>query len=229
MQKHRLTGTKEKRECLAEDVTEADFRNYIAAANQAISPFDYEIRDTLHQTSRRRVYCLINSTSDALTQLATIHTPDEIGFLKRILDAMFETYNTPGREIMAITSLQAMKLAKVSSASRRETENGSETQGSAGQGVTMVQAEKMLKSLVDEGWFEKSRKGYYSLSVRALMELRGWLLETYNEPDDDDNEESTPERIKMCMGCKEIITMVSPDLSSLNRRPGTRCWCSGQF
>ncbi len=74
----------------------------------------------------------------------------------------------------------------------------------------MSQAEKMMKTLVEEGWFEKSIKGFYSLSSRALMELRGWLWETYNDVDvDEGDEERIPRRIKQCFACKEIITMVS--------------------
>lgn len=155
------------------------------------------------------MYALVNSTSDPIIQLATVHTAEEISFLKRVLDAMFETYNTSRHEVMAITSMQAMRLHKPSDNDRRETQNGTETQGSAGQGLKMVEAEKMLKTLVDEGWFEKSRKGFYSLSPRALMELRGWLIETYNDVDEDDDEEEerTP-RIKQCAACKEIVTMV---------------------
>ena len=222
-----LTITLEKREYLVEDVTEADFNNFIATANHAISSFDLEIRSTFHQLTRKRVYALINSTSDDLTQLATIHTPDEISFLKRVLDSMFETHNTPQYEIMAITSMQAIALAKApSEAARRETQNGTETQGSTGQGLTMMQAEKMLKSLVDEGWFEKSRKGYYSLSPRALMELRGWLSATYNDVDDED-EGGDGRRIKTCLGCKEIITTVSTgdrwNLRVLTSLQGQRC------
>lgn len=197
----------EKRETLAEDVTQADFNSYISAANNAISPFDLEIRSTYHQSTRSRVYALVNSTSDPITQLATIHTPDEISFLKRILDAMFETYNTPRHEVMAITSMQAIKLHKTPTEEGRQTQNGSETQGSAGQSLTMGQAEKMMKTLVEEGWFEKSIKGFYSLSPRALMELRGWLWETYNDVDEDEGEEErVSKKIKQCFACKEIIT-----------------------
>ncbi|KAL8717460.1 MAG: hypothetical protein Q9225_005299 [Loekoesia sp. 1 TL-2023] len=126
---------------------------------------------------------------------------------------MFETYNTPRHEVMAITSMQAVRLHKPPDNERRETQNGTETQGSAGQGLKMVEAEKMLKMLVEEGWFEKSRRGFYSLSPRALMELRGWLIETYNDPDEEDddaNEERLP-RIKQCAACKEIVTMRSRD------------------
>lgn len=144
-------------------------------------------------------------------QLATIHTADEISFLKRLLDAMFETYNTIRQEICAITSMQAMKLAKPPIEDRRETQDGSTTQGSSGQGLTLLQAEKTLQSLVDEGWFEKSRKGFYTLSPRALMELRGWLLETYNSVDseDEDGVENRINKVKVCVACKEILTSVS--------------------
>ncbi|MCJ1476936.1 hypothetical protein MMC13_005605 [Lambiella insularis] len=197
----------EKRETLPGDVTEADFNSYIAAANNAISRYDFEIRSSFHHTSRVHVYALVNSTSDPITQLATTHAPDEISFMKRVLDAMFETYNTPRREVMAITSTDAMNLSKPAT-NRRETQNGSTTQGSAGQGITMSQAEKMLSTLVAEGWFERSRKGYYSLSPRALMELRVWLVETYNDggDEDDDDEGSRGVKIKQCYACKEIIT-----------------------
>ena len=153
----------------------------------------------------------MNSTSDPIIQLATIHTADEISYLKRVLDAMFETYNTQRHEIMAITSMQALRLSKASESSRRVTQNGSTTQGSGGQGLTLAEAEKMLKTLVDEGWFEKSRKGFYSLSPRALMELRGWLIETYNEveEEDEDDDQEMMQRIKQCAACKDIVTVVS--------------------
>ena len=92
-------------------------------------------------------------------------------------------------------------------------QNGTETQGSAGQSLTQVQAEKMMNTLVEEGWFEKSQRNFYSLSPRALMELRGWLLETYNDVDDEEDgeeegEASVSKRIKLCFACKEIITTV---------------------
>ncbi|KAL8955519.1 MAG: hypothetical protein Q9183_006612 [Haloplaca sp. 2 TL-2023] len=107
---------------------------------------------------------------------------------------------------MAITSMQAVRLAKPPDNDRRETQDGSTTQGTAGQGLKMVEAEKMLKTLVDEGWFEKSKKGYYSLSPRALMELRGWLIETYNEVDEDDDDDERVPRVKQCVACKEVVT-----------------------
>lgn len=213
---------------LATDVSEVDFNNYIRMANKAISPFDLEIRDTEHQISGKRIYSLINSTDNPLTQLATSYTADEISYLKRVLDFMFENNNTARKEIMAITSMDAVRLAKApndSSSTSRESQQqqtGSAavattttTQGSSGQSLTMVQAQKMLENLVVEGWFEKSAKGFYSLSPRALMELRGWLVDTYNDTEEEEEVEAGVLKIKSCFSCKGIITVVStpPDLS----------------
>ncbi|CZT15904.1 related to DNA repair protein Nse1 [Ramularia collo-cygni] len=186
----------------SEDVDQTDFENYIYSINNEISPFDYEIRSSIHQTSRERVYALINTTSDALTQMSTIHTADEIAFVKRVLDAMFDTHNTPRAEVMAVTSMQALKLSK--DPHRRETQ----TQSAQG-GLTMSQAEKVLADMVLEGWFEQSENGYYSLSPRALMELRSWLVHTYNEaPEDvDEGDEEPHERVKSCELCQDIVTV----------------------
>lgn len=223
---------KERRRTLATDVSEAEFNNYITMANKAISPFDLEIRNTEHQISGKRTYSLINSTDNPITQLATSYTADEISYLKRVLDFMFETNNTTRKEIMAITSMDAVRLAKApndssssttsSGGGRESQQNGSgaataaaaaaavtTTQGSSGQSLTMVQAQKMLDNLLVEGWFEKSGKGFYSLSPRALMELRGWLVDTYNDVEEDEEGEAGVLKIKSCFSCKGIITVVS--------------------
>lgn len=199
---------------LAADVTEVEFNNYITMANKAISPFDLEIRNTEHQISGKRTYSLINSTDNPLTQLATSYTADEISYLKRVLDFMFDSNNTARKEIMAITSMDAVRLAKAPNDSSRESQQtgSAVTQGSSGQSLTMVQAQKVLDNLVLEGWFEKSAKGFYSLSPRALMELRGWLVDTYNDVEEEEEGETGILKIKSCFSCKGIITVVSTPL-----------------
>ncbi|KFY47508.1 hypothetical protein V496_10625 [Pseudogymnoascus sp. VKM F-4515 (FW-2607)] len=186
-----------------DEVTMADFDSYVHAASAALSPFDYEIRSTLHQVSKERIWALVNTTSDALTQLATVRTADEIAFIKRVLDAMFETYNTERQEVMAITSMQAMKVAKADERRRQSNGAGEESQ-SADKGLTHGQAEKLMLSLVEEGWFERSEKGWFTLSPRALMELKSWLSATYNDPDAEAGEW---QHIKNCEACKGIVTM----------------------
>jgi len=183
-----------------------DFKSYISAAADALSPFDYEIKTTLHQTTRQRTWSLINSTSDPLTQIATIHTAEEIGFTKRMLDAMFETFNTRRKEVMAVTGMQALsqKILKGSGGGGRASLGEGEGEKAADKGLTSREAETLLDALITEGWFERSREGFYTLSPRALMELRSWLVETYNEETDDPGEW---QRIKFCEACKEIVTV----------------------
>ena len=186
------TAQSPDRPTLPEDISQEDFDSYIHTLNASISPFDLEIRSTLHQTSRTRVYALVNTTSDALTQMATVHSADEIAFVKRVLDAMFETHNIQRAEVMAVTSMQALKLAKPPNDVRRR-ESGTQTQTAGAQtALTMSQAEKVMAQMVAEGWFELSQKGFYTLSPRALMELRGWLIDAYN---DQRNEEEETKRM----------------------------------
>ncbi|KAJ5594614.1 uncharacterized protein N7459_000822 [Penicillium hispanicum] len=223
----------ERRSISPDDVTQEHLSSYISSANSAISPFDLEIRSSLRQLAKRnnnetpegppsRVYALVNTTSDPLTQLATTYTADEIAFVKRVLDYMFVTNNTRLCEGMVIRSTQAMHLAHVSAdASRRRatstgTQQTQQTQGGAAQNLSMKQAEEVMKRLVEEGWLEKSRKDFFSLTPRALMELRGWLVLTYNDTVDG----RRIDRIKFCAACKDLITV--------GQRCGTRD-CSGRL
>lgn len=179
-------------------------------ANRTISQFDFEIRSSLPQNpqptedspSPQRVWALINNTSDPLTQLATTYTPDEISFVKRLLDYMFHTNNTVRTEGMCAPQLQAVGLHKISSGGRHSTSNDqSQTSNAAAQSLTMTQAEKMILHMIEEGWLQKSQKGYLSLTPRALMELRGWLLVEYND--------GGANKIKFCAACKDMVTVVS--------------------
>ncbi|KAI9652042.1 MAG: hypothetical protein M1831_007234 [Alyxoria varia] len=211
-----IMSAQQGRGVLVEDITQPDFDSYISALNGAISPYDFEIRYTIPQrykTARaERMYALVNTTSDPITQLATTHTADEMAFVQRVLDDMFEKYNTPQRETMAIKGIQAVNLAR-SSSNRASGQHividgdEAETQASTSNSgaLTKTQAQNVMDSLVDEGWFRRVGD-YYTLSPRAIMELRGWLVETYNEPPDEDG---TPgvERIKSCQACREIVTM----------------------
>ncbi|TAQ85357.1 hypothetical protein B7494_g6325 [Chlorociboria aeruginascens] len=187
----------------SEAVTQQDLDSFISAAADALSPFDYEIRSTHHQVSKERIYAIVNSNSDPLTQLATIRTPEEIFYVKRVLDEMFEGHNTRGKEVMAISSMEAIRAKLIKGTGRQSMERERDETQVTDRGVTKEQAERTLANLVTEGWFERSREGYYTLSPRALMELRTWLVETYN--DSDDPEEWQP--IKFCGACKEIVTI----------------------
>ncbi|KAI0860604.1 Nse1 non-SMC component of SMC5-6 complex-domain-containing protein [Xylaria cubensis] len=191
----------------SEQITQEDFDSYVSAASAAISPFDLEIRSTMHQLRKERVYAVVNTTSDPMTQLATLHSADEIAFVKRVIDAMFERYNTPRMEALCLDEMQANKLRVPPRPEENEDEpmmeNG-EGQSQAPKGLKSSEVESVMRSMVDEGWFERSRDGFYYLSARALLELRSWLLDSYNDPD---AEEGEWQRVKFCEACKDVVTI----------------------
>lgn len=193
------------------DITREDLDSYVTLANRALSPLDLEIRSTQHQTTRDRVYALVNTTSDSMTQLATTYSADEIAFVKKMLDAMFIKNNRGRTEAMCISSIEVVQLSRKSS--RRDTGGQEGQEGDAaskGKKLTGSEVEELMRKLEYEGWIEKSDAGFYALSPRALMELRQWLIETYNDVDDDveDEEAARRKKIKSCNACREIITIV---------------------
>ncbi|KAI1767751.1 Nse1 non-SMC component of SMC5-6 complex-domain-containing protein [Hypoxylon sp. FL1150] len=231
----------------AADVTLEDFQSYVSAASAAASAFDMEIRSTTHQVTRERVYALVNTTSDAVTQLATLYSAEETAFVKRVLDAMFDRYNTPRMEMLCIDGMQANKLRSVPRGEEESNENGGDSSiiingnGKAGEGgggeeegggggeeegggggggkgtqtqtvgglkgLRPTEVEHVMTTMVESGWFERSRAGFYSLSARALMELRSWLTDAYNDPDVDASDKTTWQRVKFCEACREVVTV----------------------
>jgi hypothetical protein len=171
--------------------------------------------------SKSHIYALVNTTSDALTQLATTFSPDEIAYIKRLLDCMFETNNTRQREIMAVSYRDAGRLAKAPRGAARQSQinnnadhpdqSTSQVEAAPVKGIDMNQSDNVLQQLVDQGFFRKSRVAqadYFSLAPRGLMELRAYLKETYNEPaDPDDPDDEGIIRIRDCEGCREIVTV----------------------
>ncbi|KAF2000053.1 hypothetical protein P154DRAFT_620463 [Amniculicola lignicola CBS 123094] len=210
-----MSAENPNRPYLEGDVTQADIVTHLQLINTRLSPLDYEIKSMKEQEKRTTLFALVNTTSDLSTQFATTFSPDEIAYIKRLLDAMFETNNTRTREVMAVGGMQPIQLAKAPRS--RESRGGDDTvvEGTQGESVvpgaktiTHADAERVLETLVAQSFFAKSRAGYYTLAPRALLELRGYLKETYNEPAGEDPEvEPALLRIRDCEACKEIVTV----------------------
>ncbi|RDA85283.1 hypothetical protein CP532_5904 [Ophiocordyceps camponoti-leonardi (nom. inval.)] len=181
-------------------ISEDFFASYLDMISEAASMFDYEIRSTVHQLSQQRVYALVNTSSDPQTQLATIYNAEELAFIKRLLDGIFDKYNRPRMELLAITEMQAIKFARPN---RRQSRPGEGEQSSNDKGLKHSEVESVLAGLVQGGWLEKSSSGFYSVTPRALLELRPWLIEMYNDPDASQEDW---QRIKFCEACKDIVT-----------------------
>ncbi|EPS38091.1 hypothetical protein H072_8184 [Dactylellina haptotyla CBS 200.50] len=206
----------------ANSITVKQVSDILHTIQNAISPFDLDLRDMLDQEDGKRYYSLINSADDEIIRFATTHTPDEISYFKRLLDEMFDTNNTRYAEIMAVTSVRAISLNKNPPAEREnrviatQGANGEEaTQvfAGAGIGLTKLEAEDCLTRFVDEGWLERNSAGFHFLSTRALLELELYLNETYNVEEEEEHEDGTvtrgarKQRIKTCHVCKYIHTI----------------------
>ncbi|KAJ4294798.1 hypothetical protein N0V88_005032 [Collariella sp. IMI 366227] len=194
-----------------DSITIAEFQNFIRSAREAVEPLDFDIRNTRDQVrvGGERVWAFVNAHSDPATQMSTSRSPEEVAYIKRLLDAMFETYNTPRMEVMAVDEGQALRVSRPSrqrESNVHENGDGEEQDVAAAattdRGLKHSEVLSLLSSLVAEGWLIKSLDGFYSLTPRSLMELRSWLVETYNDPDAD----AEWQQIKFCEACKEIVT-----------------------
>lgn len=191
------------------DVTQTQITSTIHTLNERITPFDLQIRCTRNQHTKALTYALVNNTSDALTQLATRFSPGEISYIRRLLDHMFDTNNTPNREIMALKHHEASSLARTSRRNRQSQMHAGaddDTTTPADPGITIQDADAVLDHLVNTAFFQKSPHGFYSLAPRALMELRAYLKETYNESADESEDGRERVRIRDCEGCRELVT-----------------------
>ena len=103
---------------------------------------------------------------------------------------MFDTANSVHEEVFAIRSTEAINL--------------SSTQGV---GLTKTAGEAAIHTFIKEGWFEKSRAGFISLSERGLLELRSYLTEMFDDVEEE-GETRTEKRIRTCHACQEIVTKV---------------------
>ncbi|KAF2444798.1 hypothetical protein P171DRAFT_431600, partial [Karstenula rhodostoma CBS 690.94] len=233
-----LSAQDPERPRLEGDITEPMIMSLVQNTNAKISHFDFEIHSARDQTKGDRTFALVNTTSDTFTQLATAFTPDEIAYIKRLLDAMFEENNSRTREIMAVKQMRANQLAKAP-ARNRQSQAATQLDADADEptqvesnikSINHGECQRVLQMLVSQGFFQLSSHHYYSLAPRGLLELRNYLKETYNElPAEDDDEESEPiVRIRDCEGCQEIVTI---GLRCDNRDCGVR-WhtrCANQF
>lgn len=230
-----LTAYNPERPWSEGDITQPQITSTIQTINARIEPFDFEIRNTREQRTKETLYALVNSTSDSLTQLATKFSPGEIAYIRRLLDYMFEINNTPSCQVMALKHAEASQLSRPSRRSRPSQFNSTTTTNmnadddddgdnnnnndntntnhrngdgsqAADTGITIAEADAVLTRLVNESFFQKSRLGYFSLAPRALMELRAYLKETYNETADEAEDGVERIRIYDCEGCRELVT-----------------------
>jgi len=82
-------------------VSQDSFEEATSRVNIAIHDFDLEVRKALDQSTGNPIWAIVrllhiypltkvNTTSDPFTQLATLHSPSEIVYMRALLAAIFE-------------------------------------------------------------------------------------------------------------------------------------------
>jgi len=148
----------------------------------------------------------VNTTSDPLAELATIHSPSEIAYFRALVAAICTSANDLHEEVYAIKTTDAINLS---------SDNGV--------GLTKTGGTVAIDSFIREQWLEKSSKGFISLSERSLLELQAYLLDTFNDVEGDDVEGGTrTQNLHLCHACREIVTRVCLSCTLINFQ-GQRC------
>jgi len=162
----------------------------VSRINHAIADFDFEVRKTLDQTTGNPIWAIVNTTSDSITQLATAHNASEIAYFRTLLSAIFDTSNSVHEEVFAVKSTDASNL-------------------SSAQGVNMTKtaADFALHNFIREGWLEKSRNGFITITERGLLELKGYITEMFTDMDEEESGRRV-DKLRTCHACQEIITKV---------------------
>ncbi|KAK7014916.1 Non-structural maintenance of chromosomes element 1 [Favolaschia claudopus] len=154
--------------------TREEWEAFVIKVNQALDPLDLEFRHLQEETTGREMYAIVNRKGDEVAQMATDYTPTEIAFFKALVDQIMSA----PRESFSLSSLAALREVSVLKKSN----------------MTKTQAEVVLSSFVAKGWLQKSKRGRYSLSTRALLELQPYLKSTF------------PDEVIECVICFEIMT-----------------------
>ena len=75
--------------------------------------------------------------------------------------------------------------------------------------MTKTAAEAALHDFIREGWLEKSRNGFFTITERGLLELKGYITEMFTDMDEEEGG-GRVDKLRTCHACQEIITKVLP-------------------
>lgn len=149
--------------------------------NDRLHLLGYEVTKSKSQDTQEMYYVYINTVTDTPSKISTPHSAKEIDVIKKIIEKIIVECED---ESFVITNTDALRICS------------SAAQMSASEG------ENFLKRVVDEGWLDRSSKGRYSLSIRALAELKKTLIDQYGVR----SAENSEGQITLCKGCNEIVT-----------------------
>ncbi|KAG7695076.1 hypothetical protein KL933_003325 [Ogataea haglerorum] len=157
----------------------------LALINRELAALDLEIVETLAQDNEKNInVSFVNTKSSPSIKLSTSYTEKEISVINQLIDQMFESpLDDEDNLTYSLSYTQALNVAK------RNIQ-------------TITDAQKFINKLESSGWLETA-KGKYTLSARALAELKSYLIAKFEIK----SAENPDGAVSWCHGCNEIITM----------------------
>jgi hypothetical protein len=152
--------------------------------NNKLRDLGYKITKTISQISAEPYYVYVNTLPDEPAKVSISRSAKEISIVKKMIDYIVSESENEG---FLIPMRDALKFCSYEGYS-----------GPAGL--------QFLQSLVNEGWMNVTKKGDYTLSLRALAELKPMLIEKYGvktlEGSNDDGGV-----LNVCVGCRDLVTI----------------------
>ncbi|XP_059172233.1 non-structural maintenance of chromosomes element 1 homolog [Physella acuta] len=128
----------------------------VHTANEAIAPFNLEIKKGIQEDDGANFYCLVNTVETPISRLSSTYTPNELELFKKLIEQIVDT--DEGK----VGSLAALTLTD-----RLEKQMGKE------------EAQDFFNRLEQDKWIKKNADGKLSLSVRSILELEQYLKDVY--------------------------------------------------
>ncbi|KAI8618104.1 Nse1 non-SMC component of SMC5-6 complex-domain-containing protein [Chytriomyces sp. MP71] len=147
------------------------FAAFMSALNEHLAFLDLEFASLADPDSGRRYWALVNTAADDVAQFATTLNANEIAFLKKVIQLIM-TADDGVFQIPVSEALHESKLAK----------------------LTMQATETLIDTIIGSGWLAKNEHGWLRLGLRAIMELKTYLKEEFED------------QVQYCSVCKELCT-----------------------
>ncbi|WWC58358.1 uncharacterized protein I303_100898 [Kwoniella dejecticola CBS 10117] len=154
------------------ETTLRGFRTFLSDVSDLLHDLGMEVITGQEQTGKGKSWVVLrNIDPSEVAMQATDYTPLEIDYYRRVVKEIIESY--PAN---SVSHGQALTVV-------------SELEGH----MTKHSGEALLNSFCSRGWLSKSKRGRYTLGVRAAIELEPYLKQQFEE------------YIQNCKHCKRLM------------------------
>ncbi|KAG2736703.1 hypothetical protein G9P44_000793 [Scheffersomyces stipitis] len=153
---------------------------HIASINTNITQHGFKIDRRKDEISGVLYFVFINSISDDVINSSSNYTVPELDTIKRIIAELVEAYGFQ----FSIGRVNAKQ--RVASSLNK----------------SLAEADFFVDRLIDDGWFVSTKDERLLLSIRALSELKTYLVDTFGTTADADGG-----IMHLCQHCKELVTL----------------------